>query len=193
MKATADTRRRARAGRRVRRRQASPCYAAGTMRPRVLLLPVLLLAGCDDLGAYATQPGEVYRGIVVGAEDPPLVRRGFAADTELEMTFDPRRAADLDDPPGRLTTSDGTLTGAALEPIVPLSHDVLGLYEIPAGDRVRNYIFVMHPSAGPLAGREPMAFVSLMGDGTIEVRLIAGGGSAPNDYFGLFRLARQPE
>lgn len=163
------------------------------MRSRVLLLPMLLLVGCDDLGAYATQPGEVYRGIVVGAEDPPLLRRGFAAETALEMTFDPLRATQLEDPPGRLTTSDGSLTDATLEPIVPLSHDVLGLYEIPAGDRVRNYIFVMHPTSGPLAGREPLAFVSLMGDGTLEVRVVAGGGSAPNDYFGLFRVTRQPE
>ncbi|HEY8428078.1 MAG TPA: hypothetical protein VIL20_06875 [Sandaracinaceae bacterium] len=162
------------------------------MRARVLLA-ALFLAGCDDLGAYATREGEVYRGTVVGVEDPPVLRRGFAAETRLEMTFDPRRAFDLADPPGRVTTSDGTLTDVALEPIVPLSHDVLGEYEIPAGDRLRNYIFVMHPTEGPLAGREPMAFVSLMGDGRIEVRIIAGGGNAPNDYFGFFRLTRSEE
>ncbi len=162
------------------------------MRARVLLF-ALLLVGCDGLEAYATGPGEVYRGTVVGVEDPPVLRRGFAAETHLEMSFDPRRATDLTDPPGRLTTSDGTLTDVALEPIVPLSHDVLGQYEIPAGDRLRNYIFTMHPSEGPLAGREPMVFVSLMGDGTIEVRIIAGGGRGPGDYFGLFRLVREAE
>ena len=70
---------------------------------------------------------------------------------------------------------------------------MLGEYEIPSGERLRNYIFVLRPTEGPLAGREPMAFVSLMGDGTIEVRILAGGGRGPDDYFGFFRLAREPE
>lgn len=154
------------------------------------LLAALALGGCDDLGAYATGPGEVYRGSVVGVEDPPVLRRGFAAQTVLEMSFDPRRATDLDDPAGRLTTSDGSLVDVPLEPIVPLSHDVLGEYEIPVGDRLRNYIFVLRPTQGPLAGREPMVFLSLMGNGSIEVRIIAGGGRGPDDYFGVFRLTR---
>ncbi len=151
------------------------------------------LSACSDLGAYATGPGEVYRGTVVGAEEAPIVRRGFAADTRLDMTFDPRLATDLVDRPGVLTTSDGALTNVALEPIVPLSHDVLGDYEIPSGERLRNYIFVLRPTEGPLAGREPMVFVSLMGDGRVEVRIVAGGGSVPGDYFGVFRLTRQPQ
>lgn len=162
---------------------------------RHLALPVVALAlvACSDLGAYATGPGEVFRGTVVGAEDAPIVRRGFAADTRLEMSFDPRHAADLDDPAGVLTTSDGTLSGEPLVPIVPLSHDVLGDYEIPSGERLRNYIFVMQPDDGPLAGREPMVFISLMGDGSLEVRIVAGGGRDPNSYFGLFQLTRQPQ
>lgn len=157
------------------------------------LLSALLLAlapGCDDLGGYATADGEVYRGTVVGVEDPPVLRRGFAPETTLEMTFDPARATSLTAPPGRLTTSDGALTDVPLEPIVPLTHDVLSEYEIPVGGRVRNYIFVMRPTEGPLAGREPMVFVSLMTDGTVEARVIAGGGSRGGDYYGYFSLAR---
>ncbi len=92
-----------------------------------------------------------------------------------------------------LTTSDGAFTMVPLEPIVPLSHDVLGQYEIPSGERLRNYIFVTRPSSGPLAGRQPMVFVSLMGDGSVEVRIVSGGGSDPSDYFGLFRVTRQPQ
>lgn len=168
--------------------------SCATVLRRLVALALVLatLGGCEDLGAYATGTDEVFRGAVVGVEDPPVLRRGFAADTRLEMTFDPRRATDLRDPPGHLTTSDGSLTRVPLEPIVPLSHDVLGEYEIPSGDRLRNYIFVLRPSEGPLAGREPMVFVSLMGDGTLEVRIVAGGGSQEGDYFGLFRLSRQP-
>lgn len=157
----------------------------------LLLLTLVLAAGCDDLSSYATDPGEIYRGVVVGVEDPPVLRRGFAASTQLEMTFDPSRLNSLSDPPGVLTTSDGSLDAVALEPIVPLTHDALSEYEIPAGDRVRNYIFITHPNSGPLAGREPMVFLSLMRDGALEVRIIAGGGAGADDYFGLFHLRRQ--
>ncbi|MBX3269498.1 MAG: hypothetical protein KF729_04525 [Sandaracinaceae bacterium] len=162
-------------------------------RAPTILTTLLALSACSDLGGYATGPGEVYRGTVIGVEDPPILRRGFAPATVLSMTFDPRRATSLSDPPGRVTTSDGALSLVALEPIVPLTHDALSEYEIPGGSRVRNYIFAMHPAEGPLAGREPFAFVSLMGDGSLEVRIVAGGGSGPDDYFGLFRLAREPE
>lgn len=161
------------------------------MRRWVLLLLLAALSlGCDDLGAYATGEGEVYRGRVVGVEDPPVLRRGFAAETTLEMTFDPALVTSLREPPGRITTSDGSLTDVALEPIVPLTHDVLSEYEIPVGGRVRNYIFVARPTEGPLAGREPMVFVSLMTDGTVEVRIIAGPGDPDRDYYGYFSLTR---
>lgn len=152
----------------------------------------LLALGCDGLERYATAPGEVYRGSVVGVVDPSIVRRGFASEATLEMTFDPTLADRFEAPPGVLTTSDGAFTDVALEPIVPLFHDVLSEYEIPAGDRVQNYIFVAHPTEGPLAGREPMIFLSLMGDGSIEARIIAGGGDRDDDFYGLFRLRREP-
>lgn len=175
--------------------------------PRAMLSPMVRVAirlalalvgcgvavGCSDLSGYATDPGEVYRGLVIGVEDPPVLRRGFESSTELTMTFDPALATSLGDPPGRLTTSDGTFEGEPLEPIVPLTHDALSEYQIPLGSRVRNYIFVMRPTTGPLAGREPVTFVSLMSDGVIEVRIIAGGGSRDGDYFGVFRLSRQAE
>lgn len=162
------------------------------MSRRVMLLAIACAMGCNGLEVFATAPGEVYRGSVVGLVDPSPVRRGFAAETTLEMTFDPERIDSFDEPPGMLTTSDGALTEVALEPIVPLFHDVLSEYEIPAGDRVRNYIFVAHPTEGPLAGREPMVFLSLMGDGTIEARIVAGGGRRDDDFYGLFRLRREP-
>ncbi|MGE0789381.1 MAG: hypothetical protein AB7S26_27150 [Sandaracinaceae bacterium] len=161
------------------------------MRSSPILCAVLVgLSGCTGLSSFTTDPGEPYSGVVVGVEDPPVLRRGFAAMTELTMSFDPSRATSLEEPPGVITTSDGSLTDVALEPIVPLTHDALSEYEIPSGARVRNYIFVIHPTDGPLAGREPFVFVSLMTDGTVEVRVIAGGGAADDAYFGLWRLAR---
>jgi len=163
------------------------------MRRLLIAATLFAAAGCDDLSSYATAPGEVYRGTVVGVEDESVVRRGFAPGTELTMELDPRRATSLTDPPGRITTSDGTFDDEPLEPVVAIAHDALREYEIPFGSRVRNYIFVMRPSEGPLAGREPMVFLSLMSDDTVELRIVAGGGSEAGDYFGLFRTTRQPE
>lgn len=169
----------------------SPPDAMLPLMRRAAIVLALVVVGCSDLSGYATGPGEVYRGLVLGVEDPAVLRRGFEPSTELSMTFDPRLRTSLEEPPGRLTTSDGTLTDVPLEPIIPLTHDALSEYEIPLGSRVRNYIFVMRPTTGPLAGREPMVFVSLMSDGVVEVRIIAGGGSRAGDYFGVFRLSRQ--
>jgi len=163
------------------------------MRRLLIAATLLAAAGCDDLSSYATDPGEVYRGTVVGVEEESVVRTGFDPGTELTMEFDPRRATSLTNPPGRITTSDGTFTAEPLEPVVAIAHDALSEYEIPLGSRVRNYVFVMRPTDGPLAGREPMVFLSLMSDDTIELRIVAGGGSQAGDYFGLFRISRQPE
>lgn len=157
----------------------------------IALTALVLLAGCDDLSSFATTEGELYRGSVVGVEDPPLLRRGFESGAELTMSFDPTRATSLADPAGRLSTSDGALVDVPLEPIGPLTHDALSEYEIPSGGRIRNYIFVMRPAEGPLAGREPFVFISLMNDGSIEVRIIAGGGNREGDFFGFFRLTRE--
>ncbi|CAG0975176.1 hypothetical protein ARNL5_02008 [Anaerolineae bacterium] len=157
---------------------------------RAIAIALVVLAGCTDLSAWSNAPGEIYRGTVVGAEEPSAVRRGFAAGTTLDMRFDARNASSTDPFPGALTTSDGALTDVALEPIAPLTHDVLSDLELPGG-RVRNYVFVTRPTAGPLAGREPMVFVSLLGDGALEVRVIAGSGASAGDYYGIFRLTRQ--
>ena len=86
----------------------------------------------------------------------------------------------------------------------PLAHDQLGLYEFPGGGRVRNYMFVARPDAGPLSGRDVMVFVSLLRGGNIEVRLVAGPGlemcdpsdcaeidAGGCDYFGVFGLHRE--
>ncbi len=170
------------------------------------------LAGCANLSDWETAPGEVFAGTVVGTDIPECVpgavcsflRRGFPAGTRLEMTFEPRA---LTSSPGTLTTRGelcgATFDGEPLRPIAPLVHDALSQYGLPGDGRVRNYLFALQPSSGALAGRDAMAFVSLMEGTGIEVRIVAGPGStdcAPNDceafaagtcdFFGLFRLAR---
>lgn len=130
--------------------------------------------GCDALNDFRTKPGEVYYGQVIGsdsAEDAPsFIREGFASRTEMELTFDPQRAAllldagtgshgrdhDAEAAPGTLHTfqcpaddamcekaarRQGDFDHAALESIARLTHDPLSHYDFPGGGRLRNYIF----------------------------------------------------
>ena len=182
---------------------------------RFCLICVLIAAfGCDPLGEFSTGEGEVYRGEIVGVNDPTncpngidcsFIRRGFPYGVTLDLTFDPERQYDN---PGTISTSGEacgpTFSNTTLLPIPPLAHDQLGLYEFPGSGRLRNYMFVARPASGPLDGRDVMVFLSLLRGGNIEVRLVAGPGleicdpsdcdvidSGACDYFGVFGLRRE--
>lgn len=178
---------------------------------RVLLVALCLLgSGCDDLDEFKATggPDGVFRGVVIGGDsDLPgggsFIRRGFPPGTELRLTFDPAlanpgRVMTSPPSPGTLTTNDVCMSEPSfhltpLEPIVPLSNDLLSQYEFPGGGRVRNYLFAAHARSGCLAGRDAMVFLSLMDDGGIEARIVVGaGGDTPNERFGVFVTTRQP-
>jgi len=177
----------------------------GAMRgPLLTAIALGLISGCTEIGGYATDPDQEYVGEVAGSEeDMSFLRRGFRQGTVLHMTFDP-----LGPTPGTLTTSDdpcSIFTGATLEVVTPLAHDQLSLYDFPGGGRLRNFIYAVDVATGPLAGRNALAFVSLMDDKKIEVRIIAGAGQEectaadcsmtatgnPCDFFGLFKMRRE--
>ncbi len=176
------------------------------MRRALPILPLLLLAfGCSDLEQFQTPPGKAFEGVVVGTDDATgsFIRRGFPAGTILDLTFDPANATRVDPPPGTLTarapSGDLILDKTHLVPSAPLAHDELSQYDFPGGGRVTNYIFYARPSSGPLAGRDPMVFVSLLQDGGAEVRIMGrtsdgcgNEGSAPCEFFGLWSLTLQP-
>ncbi len=171
---------------------------------------LLGMLGCDGLQDFATGPDEVYRGRALGTSEPlcpaepcSFIRRGFPEGLEFEMTFDPIEAASA---PGRISSGEGAcgrfFDDDPLLPIAPLSHDDLSLYVFP-GARLNNYIFAVAPRAGPLQGRDVMAFVSLHEDG-VEVRIIAGSGARacdPSDcdafargecdFFGVFKVQKE--
>jgi len=175
---------------------------------------LIAVFGCDTLGEFSTGDGEVYRGEIAGVNDPDncpdgidcsFIRRGFPYGVALDLTFDPERQYEN---PGTISTSGEscgpTFTDTPLLPIPPLAHDQLGLYEFPGGGRIRNYMFVARPEAGPLAGRDAMVFLSLIRGGNIEVRVVAGPGlvicdpadcptidAGQCDYFGVFALHRE--
>ena len=146
-------------------------------------LALTAVLGCDTLGEFRTDEGEVYRGDIIGVNDPEacpdgvdcsFIRRGFPSGVVLDLTFDPdEQYAD----PGMISTTGEvcgpTFTDTPLLPIPPLAHDQLGLYEFPGGGRIRNYIFVARPETGPLTGRDAMVFVSLIRGGNIEVSDLA--------------------
>ena len=68
-------------------------------------------------------------------------------------------------------------------PVPPLIHDLLSEYEFPGGGRLRNYIFVARPEQGVLVGRDVTLFVSLLRNGNVEIRVLAGAtrDCAPED------------
>ena len=169
-------------------------FGAATVALGLTAFGLATLVGCSDLSEYRGD----FRGTVVGTDDDAcgdgrapcsFIRRGFAAGTELDLTFDPALARSAE--PGRITTSDDAFIGAPLEFIAPLEHDQLSLYQLPGGGRVRNFIFYARSEArGTFPARDAMVFLSLMKDSNIEARIIAGSGDETRgDLYGLFVLA----
>ena len=168
---------------------------AGTWKQLVWFESLLLLgaaAGCTELDSYNGD----YQGTVVGAEGDSFIRRGFPAGAVLELR-------DFRPPPtsgavGRIVVrhlEPPTRLEADLQVIAPLEHDQLGQYDFPGGGRIRSFVFSVAVDATTsdprFVGREPMAFVSLMDDDDVEVRIVSGPGDEPGDLFGLFILGKQ--
>lgn len=184
-------------------------FARALRRGRVALTVTLaLLTGsCVELDSF----GSEFEGRVFGAEnaddceDPArcsFIRRGFDSETVLHLRFDPDNVQTI---AGSISTTgeecEPTFTDVPLVAIEPLLHDQLSLLEIPGGARAKNFIFAMSPVSGPLAGRDVVAFVSLLRSERIEVRILAGSGQnacdprncdqirdGGCDYFGVFSL-----
>jgi hypothetical protein len=48
-------------------------------------------SGCDSYDRFRTGPERTFRGAVLGEGEGSFIRRGFAAGTTLELSFDPDR------------------------------------------------------------------------------------------------------
>jgi hypothetical protein len=166
--------------------------------------------------------GEVI-GSTAEADTPSFIREGFVSHTEMDLTFDPTLA--ISPPPnsgkmvpeaaGTLDTylcppetdlcakskrEAGPFQHASLEVIERLNHDALSQYDFPGGGRLRNYILGVHfdadvADAGTL-DRNALVFLSLMDNGQVEVRVLAGSVRVPDGsdelpaLFGVFVLNR---
>lgn len=174
----------------------------------------LLTTSCVELDNFDTDEESEYTGRVFGTDADDcadrarcsFIRRGFGREAVLHMRFNPDSVQSV---AGSLSTTgegcaEATFTDVPLIAIEPLLHDQLSLLEIPGGARVKNYIFALSPVTGPLAGRDVMAFVSLLRSERIEVRVVAGSGenacdptncaeidAGGCDYFGVFSLERE--
>lgn len=203
------------------RRPCRPSYRL------LVLACLLALVGCDELAEFRTGEDEIFHGEVIGSttepDDPSFIREGFVSHTEMDLTFDPalaRTPAENDErarkPAGTLDTyvcppetdlcprsqrTPGPFRRSALEPIERLSHDALSQYDFPGGGRLRNYILGAHfdseTSAGGTVDRHALVFLSLMEDGRVEVRVLAGSMQEPDGdaqlpaLFGVFVLERR--
>jgi len=153
----------------------------------LLIVAVAASSGCRDLDEFDGNFALTVVGADVGEGEESFIRRGIAPETRLDVEFHPDMLTMAGGPltPGTLTTMNagvpddvcgmGPLFAATpMQPIPPLAHDQLSLYEFPGVGRIRNHIFNARPVTGPFAGRDVMVFVSLLRDAKMEVRVIAG-------------------
>jgi hypothetical protein len=166
-----------------------------------LALVALAATGCDDLASFTTQPGEAYCGAVTLGS---AFRQGLSPRVQMRLTVD---ASQLDGPgtPGVVSTfepSDGVLPevrlldDADLRVIAPLEHDPLSRLDFGDG-RERNAIYAASP-ADPTQ-ESFMVVLSLVHDGSAEIRLLRAGRPPPSGaaspagqtaIFGLFPLTK---
>ncbi|HTB78604.1 MAG TPA: hypothetical protein VK762_35415 [Polyangiaceae bacterium] len=133
-------------------------------------LSLLSMAGCRDLSAFSTTDGDRYENSVV---DAGFVLAGMSPDTSLCLTID---ANHLQDAPGAISTDDGMFRKAPLRPIPQIWHDPLSTLSFGEG-RLKNLVYVATSSAG----EDVFAVVSLMQSGEVEVRLLRGAPSLPDE------------
>ncbi len=159
---------------------------------RVLIFMIALAgSGCTELGEFrGDYSGDVLGGVACADGTGPcsFIRRGFRGGTTLTLddfdptvlTYDETTGAG----PGRLSTDDehcgvgtATFVDEPLRPVPAIAHDALSDLEVPGSSRVRTYVYALEPTRGPLAGRDAMVFVTLLEEGDLELRIVAGDGA----------------
>jgi hypothetical protein len=154
------------------------------------LVGVTGVTGCRDLSGFSTIDGDRYENAVV---DAGFVLAGLRPDTTGCLTIDTDH---LQDVPGAISTSDGLFHKTPLRPIPQIWHDPLSTLSFGEG-RLKNLIYVATSSAGD----DVFVVVSLMQSGDIEVRLLRGAPSLPEEagspatsggnLFAVFDLTRK--
>ncbi|MDI7266889.1 MAG: hypothetical protein QME96_02715 [Myxococcota bacterium] len=156
-------------------------------------LASLAIVSCRDLEGFSTTGDEFYEGVVVPADSlRRAVPPALAVGTTMRLTLDVARlqSSEPGEEAGTMTTTDSLFSDAPLLPIDPLWHDTLSGLTFPEG-RLRSVLYYVRASASApagYAGANVLAVLSLMVDGSVEVRLI--GGPDPDGLYGVFRLRK---
>jgi len=156
-----------------------------------LLLALLALVACKDLDRFDSSDGGAYCGDIVSSD---FTRKGFDTLPHLRLTLD---IDQLTTAPGTLSSDDAATGPCAPEPqfadaplvvTTELFADPLSLLEFGAS-REHNFIAWVDSTC---RGRA-LAVVSLMHDGSVEVRLLRPGAVTEPDSteFGVFQLQRE--
>jgi len=149
---------------------------------------ILCTAACDDLSSFSTSEDEIYTGSIVQAEE---VRKGFDKLTFMELTLN---IADIDTRAGTMHVTSRSDSGeeevlfddAELRAIQSMKYDSLSSLDFPTG-RLKNYILSSTLTGGLYAGMDAIVVLSLMSDGTVEVRIISG----EERLYGIFSLSKE--
>ncbi len=178
-------------------RRARFVIVLGTLA--ALLALCVSAVGCKSVTRFSSKNGDHYEGDVVKGS---FVRAGVSDAAKMCLLLD---AGHLQDAPGTFSTSDGRFKNAQLRPIPQIWHDPLSTMTFGEG-RTQNLVYVASPSiTGDAAAtadelQDVMVFLSLMDDGSLEVRLVRGapvadsGAPMPavaSPLFGVFTLDRR--
>jgi hypothetical protein len=174
--------------------------AGRSLCPLALVAAAIALAGCEDFSRYSTKPGEAYCGAVTLGSD---FRAGLSPRVQMSLVLD---ASKLDGPgsPGTISTFELTdfahdtgikaFDEAPLRRIKAMEADPLSRLDFGDG-RERSAIYAVSPADD--AAAPMLAVLSLIHDGSVEVRLLRPGregevGGDDGEIFGLFSLFRRP-
>ena len=144
---------------------------------------------CTDVRDFDTAQGEAFCGSIVPA---PFVRSGFSPGVSVRLHLHP----DSDIHPGDISTSDGKLREATLYALPEVRHDALDGMQLGQG-QVRSILYAVKPAEGTSG----FVIVSLLEDGSLELRVFRGVPSVAKDagtetegnpyLFGLFLLEKK--
>jgi len=166
---------------------------------RLLLVTVVtsgLLCGCKDPTRFTTHDDH-FEGVVLRGS---FVRSGFDEGVRMCLTLDSDR---LQDKPGVISTSNGWFRQTPLRVIPQIWHDPLSTLNFGVG-REKNLVYSATPIS-QYAERQADALVilSLMSNGTVELRLLRGAPALPDappdnsntqttPMFAIFPMERRP-
>jgi len=151
-------------------------------RLAALALSGAALASCRNIDRFDTEKPAAYCGSIIGGSSfqTGFIRKGAPPSLELRLELD---TSSLTDRPGSLTSNDGAagfckpaplFDEAPLRAIPELFHDALSQADLGEGHEQDFFTWVDSACEGTM-----LAVVSLLTNGSVEVRLLKPGPDLP--------------